>query len=340
MKAKGHNLDSAVKEITKKPTCTEEGVEVYYCVDCKEIARTTALLPLEHKPVRDFSPGSMKKNGYDITKCALCNVVLSERILPKIKEIKVWDGLICNKKGANPIFTVYIDDTSSLGEESYTVKYSGNGKKAGIFTATITFKGLYEGKTTVKYKILPGVATNLKATSSAKSIKLTWDKVYGAYGYKIYQYNTKNKKYTHIATVNGNTSYTVKELKAYTAYKFRVKAYGKSDLGTVDSTGVASVEARTKLTTPDITALTSPAKGKAIIKWKNIGSETGYQVYYSTSKNGTYKKLATTKANIVQYSKSGLSKGKTYYFKVRAYKKTNSDNVYSSFSAVKSVKIK
>lgn len=341
LKAKGHNLDGAVEKITKEPTCSSEGVKVFYCVDCNEIANTHALLPLEHNPVRDFSPGSMEKSGYDITRCSLCDIVLSERILAKIDEIKVWDNLTCNKKGANPTFTVSVNGgLTSLGKEDYTVKYSSNGKKAGIFTLTITFKGFYEGSTTVKYKILPGVAENLKATPSANSVKLTWDKVYGASGYKIYKYDTKNKKYTLLSTISDKTTYTVKDLKAYTSYKFMVKAYGKSDLGTVVATGGASINVRTKLQTPTITSLTSPSKGKALIKWANIGSETGYQVYYSTSKSGEYKKLTTTKANKVSFTKSGLTKGKTYYFKVRAYKSVDGKTIYSKFSSIKSLKIK
>ena len=119
-----------------------------------------------------------------------------------------------------------------------------------------------------------------------------------------------------------------------------VKAYGKSDLGTVVATGGASINVRTKLQTPTITSLTSPSKGKALIKWTNIDSETGYQVYYSTSKSGEYKKLTTTKANKVNFTKSGLTKGKTYYFKVRAYKKTSTATVFGEFSKIHSAKIK
>lgn len=59
------------------------------------------------------------------------------------------------------------------------------------------------------------------------------------------------------------------------------------------------------------------------------------------SGNGSYKKIATLKgASKVSYTKSKLTTGKTYSFKVRAFTTVNGKNVYGDYSAVKSVKIK
>ncbi|MGN1194851.1 MAG: hypothetical protein ACI4SB_05165 [Acutalibacteraceae bacterium] len=41
-----------------------------------------------------------------------------------------------------------------------------------------------------------------------------------------------------------------------------------------------------------------------------------------------------------KYTKTGLTKGKTYSFKVRAYKTVDGKTVYGGYSAEKSVKIK
>ncbi|MGN0467502.1 MAG: leucine-rich repeat domain-containing protein, partial [Acutalibacteraceae bacterium] len=65
---------------------------------------------------------------------------------------------------------------------------------------------------------------------------------------------------------------------------------------------------------------------------------TGYTVYYSTSKNGTYKKLGSTTST--SYTNKKLSSGKTYYFKVVANKKVGITTINSTYSAVKSVKVK
>ena len=61
----------------------------------------------------------------------------------------------------------------------------------------------------------------------------------------------------------------------------------------------------------------------------------------ATSKSGTYSKVATIKKGAtVKYTKKSLKKGKTYYFKVRAYKQIGSVYAYSTYSAVQSVKVK
>lgn len=73
---------------------------------------------------------------------------------------------------------------------------------------------------------------------------------------------------------------------------------------------------------------------KAKITWGKVKYATKYQVYRATSKSGSYKSVKTTTAK--SYTNSGLTSGKTYYYKVRALNGSKK----GSFSAVKSVKIK
>ena len=61
----------------------------------------------------------------------------------------------------------------------------------------------------------------------------------------------------------------------------------------------------------------------------------------ATSKKGKYSKVKDVKSGkTVKYTKSSLKKKKTYYFKVRTYRKVSGKKVYSSYSSVKSVKVK
>ena len=84
---------------------------------------------------------------------------------------------------------------------------------------------------------------------------------------------------------------------------------------------------------------TKKAKGAVTVTWKKVKGATGYEVYYSTSKNGEYNKL-TAKSTAKKLKVSGLNRKTTYYFKVRVVKKVNNTNYYSAFSAVKSKKTK
>ena len=94
---------------------------------------------------------------------------------------------------------------------------------------------------------------------------------------------------------------------------------------------------------PAKATLSSVTAGKktATVKWKKVSDATGYQVYRATAKNGTYKKVAAIKKNAtVKYVNKSLKSGKTYYYKVRAYKTANGITAYGNFSAVKKVKVK
>ncbi len=77
------------------------------------------------------------------------------------------------------------------------------------------------------------------------------------------------------------------------------------------------------------------------LTWKKVSGANGYVIYRSTKKNKGFKKIKTiTKAKTVKYTNKKLKKGKTYYFKIRAYKTVNGKKVYSKYTSVKKVKIK
>ena len=95
----------------------------------------------------------------------------------------------------------------------------------------------------------------------------------------------------------------------------------------------------TNLATPSTPTLST--KSKAVtVKWKKVSNATSYQIYRATSKDGTYTKVATVGSKTLSYKNSKLTKGKTYYYKVRAIRKMNSTTLYSPYSAVKSIKVK
>ena len=61
-------------------------------------------------------------------------------------------------------------------------------------------------------------------------------------------------------------------------------------------------------------------------------------MYRATKKNGSYKRICTTtKTKVVNKS---LKKGKTYYYKVRAYKTVKGKKICGAYSAVKTVRAK
>ncbi len=184
----------------------------------------------------------------------------------------------------------------------------------------------------------PAITKSVTATQTTNTITLSWSKVTGATGYRVYKYNTKTKKYEKIKTTTAR-SYTVTDLKAGSVYIFKVKAYKKVDGKNIWGSASAAFETATKCAKPTL-KVTSAQKGIANLSWTNVSGESGYQLYMSTKKDSGFKHLANYKANAIKDKKSKLTSGKTYYFKVRAYKTVDGKKIYSSYSSVKSIKVK
>ncbi len=81
-------------------------------------------------------------------------------------------------------------------------------------------------------------------------------------------------------------------------------------------------------------------KKEVKLSWKKVKNADGYKIYMKSG-NGEYKAVKTiTNGKTVNYKKKNLKKGKTYYFKVRAYCKVNGKKVYGSYSGVKKIKVR
>lgn len=179
--------------------------------------------------------------------------------------------------------------------------------------------------------------TGLKAVSSAKKVKLTWNKVSQASGYIIYQYNTSKKTWLKKITLNkNNASYTIKELAPGTSYRFAVKAFLQNqNKKQIISKSYASLYTAT--VPNSVSFNVTPGKKKVTIKWKKVKGATGYIVYYKSKVKGSWKKLKKTKN--LRFTKNKLKSGVTYYFTVKAYK-TYKKTTYTSSFHTKKVKIK
>lgn len=221
-------------------------------------------------------------------------------------------------------------------KENYTVDFHEEERKLpGKYTVGVNFmEGNYDGGAKeLEFTILPAKTSKITATQSTSAIKLSWKKVTGATGYRVYQYNSSTGKYKALKTLTG-TSYTIKNLKAGTSYKFAVKAYTKDDGETLWATSSKTITTATKPVTPTV-KITAGSK-KATLSWSKVAGATGYVIYMQNT-SGDYEKIgSTTKTS---YTKKSLKKGKTYKFRVRAYKKVGDTYIYSGYKTY-SVKVK
>ena len=352
----GHNYSKKVIA----PTCTQKGYTLYTCSDCKNSYKSdyknakghkysnacdtscntcgaTRKTTHTYKTVK--TKATLTKNGSTKTYCTVCGQVKTNTTVYYPKTISLSaTKFTYNGSVKGPGVTVKNSQGKALIKGTdYTVKYADGRKNVGQYKVTITFKGNYSGTKTLTFYILPGKTSKITPTATTTTLKATWNKVTGATGYKVELLNANGKVVKKITTTK--LTYTFSKLSAGTTYKVRVTAYTTISGKNQYSVGSTNLTTATKPATPTLT-LSSSVKGKANIKWSNVAGETGYQVYYATSKNGTYSKAGVYTANTVSGSKSKLTSGKTYYFKVRAYKKVGSTTVYGAWSSVKSVKIK
>lgn len=101
-----------------------------------------------------------------------------------------------------------------------------------------------------------------------------------------------------------------------------------------DNDNFVNVNAQTALSAPVIT-ITSRTPSSVNMKFTEVKGATGYQIYRTDTKEGTYKKVKTTKA--LTFKDTETIKSKVYYYKVRAYKSGASKNSYGRFSVKKQV---
>ena len=240
--------------------------------------------------------------------------------------------------------TTYTDKGLAKGTE-----YSYKVKSYRVVDGVKVYSG---DSNSISDKIKDSFKLNLEKTTR-NSVEFSWDKIKDATGYEILRYSTASKKYVVIDDIDFDKlsdedreaseeaevySYLDQEKTSATIYNYQVKAYNKVDGKKVYLKESEKLKATTTPLTPNVTVKSS-SKKTARLTWKNCSTRaTGYKVYMATSKNGTYKLVKTTTAK--SFTKYYLRSGKTYYFKVRAYRTVDGKNIYGNYSTIKSIRVK
>lgn len=181
----------------------------------------------------------------------------------------------------------------------------------------------------------------LKVQNAAAGVTIKWSKSSNAAGYYVYRKSTGGR-WKRIAAVEGKAkiSYTDKAVKSKNGktYLYTVKAYNGKKTSTYDKAGIKI----RRLTAPALSKPVSKAAAKMLVKWKQNKKADGYQVQYARSADFKKQKGSKTVKPVTKTSQTvnKLKRGKTYYVRVRCYKKVGAATYYSAWSAAKKVKIK
>ena len=153
----------------------------------------------------------------------------------------------------------------------------------------------------------PAVPTELTAAAGASQVKLRWDAVSGATGYRVYQDG---------AVRSGDITvprYTVRELTAGTAYTFTVRSFNSSG----ESEHSGSVEAVPLPAAP--AGFTAGIEGGQVILTWAASEEvavTGYTIRQTV--DDTTTEIAVIGRETTSRTVTGLSGGKQYSFTITA----------------------
>ena len=92
-----------------------------------------------------------------------------------------------------------------------------------------------------------------------------------------------------------------------------------------------------------LSKLTSAKKGQLTVTWKKQDEQIDkYMIEISTDKTFKtgVKRMTANPGTYTKTRKTGLTSGKTYYVRIRTYKKVGTTKYYSNWSAVKTVVVK
>lgn len=158
------------------------------------------------------------------------------------------------------------------------------------------------------------------------SVKITWKKAKNTKKYQVYRAASKNGKYKLVKTTTSR-SYINKQLTTGKKYYYKVRGVNGSKKGRFSSKKYAVP----KLKKTNGVKVTSSDHNSISISWNKVNGAKGYQVYRAGSKTGTYKKVKST--TVSNFTNTGLTVGKTYYYKVRAYRIVNGKYKYGALSS-------
>ena len=235
---------------THKATCTSIGVSIKKCKSCGIVVSATTTPVKGHSTKTSaLLTATETESGILVTSCETCGIITDASLINRIESVSLSKtSYTYNGKTQKPKVVVKTSKGKLLTEgKDYTVKYPKGMKNPGTYTVTVTFKGSYSGKKTLTFTIAPKAPT-LKVKAGAKKATLSWNKQTGSSGYVVYMATSKNGKYKKLATVKGGskTSYTAAKLTKGKTVYFKVVSYTASGKTTVRSAYSKPVGAKIK----------------------------------------------------------------------------------------------
>ncbi len=187
-----------------------------------------------------------------------------------------------------------------------------------------------------------GISSKFLSTPVLKSVsfdasqraKITWSKVSGAQGYRVYRKVTGEKAWTHLADIKGGStlSYldTVKKASG-TTYTYTVRAFYGKTFSYYDTKGIANMF----LSTPSVTLKNKTSQENPVgvnISWKAVKGAAYYHVYRRNTGDSKWEIIASKVTDLSFYDTTAVS-GTAYDYTVRTFN-GNSSSKYTVYKTI------
>ncbi len=243
-------------------------------------------------------------------------------------------GWIRLKTLAGNSVTSYTDNSVEPGTlYYYTVRaYRNSGTEIKLGDYDTTGLSVITGLDTPIVKSAESVSYN--------QIRITWEPVKNAMGYRVYRKEINGDTWKLIGRITKQQSSSLIDTTAVTGtqYYYTVRATCSYN-GTLKASDYQNpgVIGQAVLGNTVITAIGNSGNGIKIV-WNKVEGAAGYEIYRSTSSSTGFTKVTTITDNQTSsWTDTGVTSGRTYYYRLRAYCYADQQAVYSDFCSVRQI---
>lgn len=240
-----------------------------------------------------------------------------------ISKYNVYRGL--NSSGSDAILIDTITDVNSFSESTtgwgtdyyYYFITTSIGVRESRFSSNYSYNHLGKGEIS-------------KVEEVSNGIKVSWNKSNYSSAVKIYIYRSDslNGSYSQIKEVSGSSGYFIDTgVTGLGPYFYKISSFYNS----VESELSDPVELTLTGVTLGLKATDGTIESGIDIAWEQNMWAENYEIHYSTEFNGTYTLLDTVSKSTTSYHHPEATKGKTYYYKVRALSSSGTPYEFSTY---------
>lgn len=210
-------------------------------------------------------------------------------------------------------------------------------KEGDSYYCIITDENGNQEKVTFELDVkVPDVATPVVVSVtpvSGKKIKVTWEAVENASGYRIYRKQEGTTSWKKMSDVDYTvTSYTDITPKAGVIYTYTVRAYEKVNETAYWSKYESGKSAAAKTAAPTV-FVKELAYNKVQVSWGAVDGAVGYRVYRKVKGASKWTALKKVSSTVNVYTDSTVEPGINYLYTVRGYCKSNGKNLWGYYKS-------